>query len=145
MDHNTNGLLTEMIQVLREELQECGEMLARLDDWEAVPGILVDGELASAISLREQEMVIQKVLLRHRAVQRELALHLGILENAAFSEIIPCLPQEYRPLVRALADETESSGAAADRRMATLRNRLGAAMVRSENSVRQMQEYRILH
>lgn len=97
--------LKRLIHQLRDELQQYGEMLARLDQQqELVLSRAADDLFQSIDSVQAQAVAIQNARSRREKVQHELARELGI-EDPAFSNIIPALPGDYRPLVHALVSE----------------------------------------
>src|ERR1019366_413167 len=100
----TTGSLNKMIEALREELRQYGEMLARFDDQQKdLPGSV----LASVASLHDQGMVIQNTSRRREKAQRELARQLRRPEEASLREEVRLLPLSHQPMVRALMDESD--------------------------------------
>ncbi|HEU0009987.1 MAG TPA: hypothetical protein VFT34_09250 [Verrucomicrobiae bacterium] len=100
-----NRPLQQLIDALREELQQCGEMLAQLDeparlasanspgaDWPGQPR--ADALLAAR---EAREFSWQQLAW---AAQKPQAVSIG--------ELIPCLPRDHQPLVGALVEENES-------------------------------------
>lgn len=101
-----NELLQNLIEALREELKEYGEMLALLDQQQdlvthrqtqdllqCVTTVIAQAEtIAAARSEREQR-------------QRRLATQLGLPEDATFAALLPLLPAGYRSLTQALVQE----------------------------------------
>jgi flagellar biosynthesis/type III secretory pathway chaperone len=99
-------LLTNLIEALREELKQYGEMLALLDQQQqlviqrqaaALPEIV--GQVntqAGAITVARQE---------REQRQRHLARVLGLEENSGVTGLLARLPRDYQPLVAALLDE----------------------------------------
>lgn len=100
-----NRPLQQLIDALREELQQCGEILAQLDEpvrfasssatRAAWPGQLrADGLLAArdarAFSWQQLAWAAQKP------------------QAVSINELIPSLPQDHQPLVGALVEETEA-------------------------------------
>jgi len=101
--------LQNLIAALREELHEYGEMLARLDEQqELVMRREADGILQSVATIQEQGVVIQRA--REIRVQRqgELAQKLALKSDAEFSQIVPQLPEDYRPMINALVSENNA-------------------------------------
>jgi hypothetical protein len=98
--------LEHLIGALREELQQCGEMLARLDfHQDLVMRRQTDTLLESVADVQSQGTIIQETRRQREARQRELARALGLSDHATFAEMVPRLPEEYRPLVQALVQE----------------------------------------
>jgi hypothetical protein len=102
-----NELLNKLIEALREELRQCGEMLARFDDLkeEASPHPHPDAAALASVSLRNQGMAIQNARRKREEIQRRLARELGQPEDR---EIISSLPPSYQLLARALLDENKA-------------------------------------
>ncbi len=98
--------LESLISALREELQQCGEMLARLDfHQDLVIRRQTDTLLQSVAEIQSQGVIIQEARRHREACQHELARALGLGERASFAELVPVLPEDYRPLVQALVQE----------------------------------------
>jgi flagellar biosynthesis/type III secretory pathway chaperone len=98
--------LQNLIGALREELQEYGEMLARLDHHQdLVMRRQTDTLLDSVAQLEAQSAVIQAARDRRERARKELAQALGLSEDAPFADIGPLLPGDYRPLLVALVQE----------------------------------------
>lgn len=105
-----NDALENLIQALRDELQQYGEMLARLDQQQECVMSRRSEELLEAtggIEVQSQAMHLS----RHCRVelQAEVARSVGLAGDASFAEIIPKLPENYRPLVQALIQENNES------------------------------------
>jgi hypothetical protein len=111
--------LNDLIEALRAELKEQGEMLARFDDAEAQ--LLRDkpvAVLAETARLQEQENVVELTLRRRHRIQGKLACRLGLPKAAALADIISLLPRTHQPLVGALEEEnTELSARVQQRRL----------------------------
>jgi hypothetical protein len=100
------AILQNLINALREELQQYGEMLALLDCQSEIgrsPGS--DDLLQSISSINAQSAIIQLSRQSREDWQRQLTQHLELAEGANFAEILPRLPEPYRPLVVALVQE----------------------------------------
>lgn len=101
-----NVLLNSLIEAMREELKQYGEMLARLDHQQTlVMRRQTEDLLASVGSINAQAETIAAVRFEREQRQRQIARHLKLAETAAFAEIVPLLPADYRPLVQALVQE----------------------------------------
>ena len=98
--------LEDLIEALRGELQQYGEMLARFDDAAAnnTPD-LVEDSLVWVKPIQEQERILQLILRRRAGVQRQVTRCLGLPEDASLKRIIPLLPGQHQLQVRALMDE----------------------------------------
>lgn len=101
--------LQNLITALREELHEYGEMLARLDEQqELVMKREADGILQSVATIQDQGAVIQRARSVREKKQNELAGATGLPAGSEFAQLIPRLPEEYRPLVDALVQENNA-------------------------------------
>lgn len=104
-----NDLLHNLIEALREELKQYGEMLAVLEQQhQSVVQRQTNHLLQNVAEVNAQANVI--VAVRHEREQhrRNVARMLELEENASFAVIIPLLPADYRPLVQALVHENNS-------------------------------------
>lgn len=105
-----NDALEHLIQALREELQQYGEMLARLDQQqEHVTSRASEELLQSTAAIEVQSETIKLSRQTRVNCQAEVARELGFSSDATFAEIIPKLPGQYRPLVSALVQENNES------------------------------------
>jgi flagellar biosynthesis/type III secretory pathway chaperone len=98
--------LQHLISALREELQHYGEMLALLDrQQEFVVARTAEEVFQSIGPIQTQAWAIQNARAHREACRRLLAQDSQQTESAAFSILIPLLPPDYRPLVKALVEE----------------------------------------
>jgi flagellar biosynthesis/type III secretory pathway chaperone len=101
-----NDLLHNLIEALREELKQYGEMLAVLEQQQdTVVQRQANDLLQNVASVNAQADVIAAVRREREQHQRNVASQLGLDKDAAFQVIIPLLPANYRPLVQALVQE----------------------------------------
>jgi flagellar biosynthesis/type III secretory pathway chaperone len=101
-----NDLLPNLIEALREELKQYGEMLALLDQQQDRVMQRQTGELLAGVAtINEQTAIIAGTRLEREQRQRHLARVLLLPEDAGFAAITPRLPADYRPLVQALVQE----------------------------------------
>jgi flagellar biosynthesis/type III secretory pathway chaperone len=101
-----NTLLPKLIAALREELEQYGEMLARLDYQQQLVMHRQTADLFQSIAdINAQAGVIADTRHAREEQQRQIARLLNLPETAGFSEIVPVLPPDYRPLVQALVQE----------------------------------------
>ena len=99
-------LLDKLIFALREELQQYGEMLARLDDQqELVMRRAAEAVEQSVPMVQAQSTVIAQAREQRFAAHKSLCRSMGLPESTSFKERIPHLPVDYRPLVEALVQE----------------------------------------
>lgn len=95
-------LLKPLVEALRNELHQFGEMLARLDDTQAGTMRLAPDDLRF---VQEQGRVLEAARQEREARQRLLARHLRQPEDAELAGLIERISPDYRPLFRALVDE----------------------------------------
>jgi flagellar biosynthesis/type III secretory pathway chaperone len=101
-----NDLLSNLIEALREELKQYGEMLAVLDQQQAtVVQRHASDLLHNVAGINAQAEVIAAVRHEREQHQRHVARQLDLPDDADFGQIIPQLPPDYRPLVQALVQE----------------------------------------
>jgi len=101
-----NDLLHNLIEALREELKQYGEMLAVLEQQQDTVVRRQANDLLQNISqTHAQGDVIAAVRHERGQHQRNVARQLGLTEDAVFGDIIPRLQADYRPLVQALVQE----------------------------------------
>jgi len=99
--------LQQLIDSLRNELQQYGEMLALLDvQQELVSCHATPSVLNSVAAVEAQAAALTSARQSREHCQRQLAWALGRPEGEVFSELLPLLPAECRPLVAALVQET---------------------------------------
>jgi flagellar biosynthesis/type III secretory pathway chaperone len=95
-----------LVDALRDELQNYGEMLALLDRQQEYLVAREASEVFQSISLiKAQGAAILQSRARREAGRREVALDSGQMAEASFTVLIPLLPADYRPLMRALVEE----------------------------------------
>ena len=99
-------LLSNLIEALREELKQYGEMLALLDQQQQLVMLRQVADLPDNVNcVYAQAGVIAAARHERDQRQRHLARLLELPENAGFSLLIPLLPPDYQPLVDALVHE----------------------------------------
>lgn len=99
-------LLSNLIEALREELKQYGEMLALLDHQQQLVMRRQVAELPDNVnSVNSQAGVIAAARQEREQRRRHIARALEIAETSGFSILIPLLPADYRPLVDALVRE----------------------------------------
>lgn len=98
--------LQNLIEALRNELQQYGEMLALLEHQRQVALQSGTEEILRSISdINAQSISIQSARERRQRAQSQLAQVLKKPEAGRFSDLLPSLPDSYQPLVSALVDE----------------------------------------
>jgi len=101
-----NQLLTNLIEALREELKQYGEMLALLDhQQQRVMHRQTDDLLPSVAGVEAQADAVHAARREREQHQRHAARRLELSETAGFGELVPLLPADYQPLIRALVQE----------------------------------------
>jgi flagellar biosynthesis/type III secretory pathway chaperone len=104
-----NDLIHNLVEALREELKQYGEMLAMLEQQQqSVVQRQTQTLLQNVAEVNAQANIIAAV--RHEREQRRchVARRLQLEDNAGFAVIIPLLPADYRPLVQALVHENNA-------------------------------------
>ncbi len=98
-----------LINALREELQQYGEMLALLDrQQESVTSRAADDVFQSVSLIQAQGAAIQQARRRREECRRIVAQEATLPADATFAKLIPALQSAYRPLVGALVDENNA-------------------------------------
>jgi flagellar biosynthesis/type III secretory pathway chaperone len=101
-----NELLQNLIEALREELKEYGEMLALLEQQQQmVTHRQTQDLLQCAGSINLQAEAIAAARREREQRQREVARELNLGADASFNEVMPRLPAAFQPLVKALVQE----------------------------------------
>src|SRR5580692_4629047 len=104
-----NDLLHNLIEALREELKQYGEMLAVLEQQQqSVVQRQTHTLLQNVADINAQANVLAAVRHEREQHRRHVARQLGLEENTSFALIIPQLPPDYRPLVQALVHENNA-------------------------------------
>jgi len=99
-------LLSNLIESLREELKQYGEMLALLDQQQQFVMRRQTAALPENVNcINAQAEVLAGARHEREQRQRNLAKSLELPENTAFKILIPKLPADYQPLVDALVSE----------------------------------------
>jgi len=95
-----------LIDALREELQNYGEMLALLDRQQEYLIARAASEVFQSISLiKAQGGAIAQARVRREDCRRAVAEDVSQPREASFGELIPLLPADYQPLLQALVEE----------------------------------------
>ena len=103
-----NEPLNNLIESLREELKQYGEMLALLDqEQELVMHRQTIGISPCVTAINAQADTLQAVRQEREQRRRHLAHLLQVPEEISFKELISRLPAQYRPLIQALVEENK--------------------------------------
>ena len=98
--------LPNLIEALREELKEYGEMLALLDQEQTMVMTRQTQDLLQCVTaINAQSETVAAARREREQHQRHVARQLGLNEEAALTDLVPHLPAEYRPLLQALVQE----------------------------------------
>lgn len=101
-----NEQIELLINALREELGQYGEMLALLEQQQQlVMQRATDKLLQNLAAVNAQTSVIDVARRERERRQRELNALLQLPPDAKFADVLKILPEPYPPLVRALVDE----------------------------------------
>ena len=100
------ALLVGLLTALRQELEQYGEMLARLEQQqEYVIVRAAEDVLRSAGSIQEQMGTIQAARQEREKRQAEVASFLRLEGDPAFARLLPVLPAPYRVAIASLVRE----------------------------------------
>lgn len=103
-----NEQLNNLIEALREELKQYGEMLALLDQEQ---DLVMQRQTTSippcVAAINAQADTLQTVRFEREQRRRHLARTLQLCEDIGLRELTPRLPSEYQPLVQALVQENK--------------------------------------
>jgi hypothetical protein len=98
--------LAQLIDALRNELQQYGEMLALLEAQREVVARREPASVLNSISAVEAQSATIEAAQRAREThRRQLAWAVSSPDNVTFQQLLPLLPEQYRPLVTALVQE----------------------------------------
>ena len=98
--------IKHLIEALRDELKEYGEMLALLEEQqEHLMSRRADGVLESVGRINEQALVLKRTRMRREETQHHLACTVGHAECTGIFVLAQYLPADYRPLLTALVNE----------------------------------------
>jgi hypothetical protein len=99
-------ILNDLIHALRDELEQYGEMLARLDEQQEYAMRRAADELLMSVSaVQQQGERVRKARQARSQVLARLAESLALPGETPFSQITPLLPENHRLLIDALVQE----------------------------------------
>lgn len=102
-------LLSSYVEALRQEMQQYGEILARLDqEQEVIAGRGPEAILGSIAAVNAQTQVIEESRQHRLEVQRAVARELHQSEEAPLLELLPLLPAPHSLLIAALVAENNA-------------------------------------
>ncbi len=97
---------SDIVNALRRELEEYGEMLARLDrQQDAIVRRNSDDVLAGVTEIEAQAATLQDTRRSREEVQRQVARRLSRPEQATLNQLAETMPAHYQPLLHALIEE----------------------------------------
>ena len=98
--------IEKLINALREELQQYGEMLARLDDQQELVMRRAASEVLESVPLvQTQSAVLQQTREIRFNAMKSLCGKLRLPSETSFKDLLPNIPSDYRPLLEALVQE----------------------------------------
>ncbi len=101
-----NETLSNLIEALRDELKEYGELLALLDQQQGLIVQRASEDLLGCVARIEAETeTLHELRERRDRLRCCLALELGCSPSCPFTELIGLAPGDYRGLLQALVDE----------------------------------------
>lgn len=101
-----NPSIQDLIQALRMELQQYGELLARLDQQQdTVFRRDAEGVLDGSAAIESQASLVEQARRERELRRASVARSLGAPADAPFEQLLPLLHEDYRPLIQALVEE----------------------------------------
>src|ERR1700722_9133444 len=98
--------IQSLINALRGELEQYGEMLALLDRQRQYVTARAAEEVFQSIGLiKSQGVAIQNAREHREKCRAETARELLRADETTFADLIPLLPADYQPLLKALVEE----------------------------------------
>ena len=99
-------LIPRLIEALRHELHQYGEMLALLDHQQAAVMVrAADDVLQSVTAINDHVATVQVARQQRELCQTEVARALRKSDKTPFATLIPSLPEKFRSAVQALLQE----------------------------------------
>lgn len=98
-------ILQKLVEALRNELEEYGEMLALLEQQQETAGLRADDVIHTISAINAQGASIQKAREHRTSCQKQLSEKLDQPVDSSFAHLVPLLPHHYQPLVSALVQE----------------------------------------
>jgi flagellar biosynthesis/type III secretory pathway chaperone len=98
--------LKKLIEALRDELKNYGEMLVVLERQQEYLVTHAANEVSHSINqVQAQGMVVQQAREHREQCRRAVAKAAGQEADTCFTDLIPLMPPDYQPLLKALVDE----------------------------------------
>ena len=101
-----NDSITHLVEALREELKQYGEMLVLLDQQQDQVMHRQTANLMDTVAeVNAHADVIRAARHEREQRQRHIVRLLNLDESSGFAVLVPLLPAQYRPLIMALVQE----------------------------------------
>lgn len=98
--------LERLIETLREELTQYGELLALLEQQQdLIVSRSAEGLLENLGAINAQVPIVAAARQKRDQLRKELAAALGQPGSVSFRQVLSHVPKEYRPLLEALVEE----------------------------------------
>ena len=98
--------LEKLIETLREELTQYGELLALLEQQQdLIVSRSAEGLLENLGAINAQVPIVAAARQNRDKLRKELAVAMGQATTISFRQLISLTPREYQPLLEALVDE----------------------------------------
>jgi flagellar biosynthesis chaperone FliJ len=98
-------ILQKLIEALRNELEQYGEMLALLEQQQEAAGLGADVVMHTIASINAQGATIDYARAQRKRCQRDLSEDICQPHDSSFAHLIPLMPPNYQPLLKALVQE----------------------------------------
>lgn len=102
--------IERLVERLREELKQYGELMALLDRQQELVLLRdADGIQSTAEQIDQQSVILEELKTLRQGVQEQVAQALGLEKPNKIEALIPYLPEAYRPLIKALVEDNNLS------------------------------------
>ena len=100
----------QLVDALREELKQYGEVMALLEQQQQlVMERNAEGIQTVAERIDRESTILEQCKDSREVIQKSIAQELNLEDTHEFHQIIPMLPGDYQPLVKALIEENNHS------------------------------------
>ena len=100
----------QLVEALREELKQYGELMAMLEQQQQlVIERNAEGIQAIAEKIDHESTILEQCKASREVIQKTIARDLDLANDNDFQKIVPMLPDDYQPLVKALIEENNHS------------------------------------
>ena len=108
-DTNLNSVIEPLIESLRKGIVQRGELLALQQEQQ---DLIFSGKVTElAENTNQSNQLEQKLTQIHQATEQAkgtMVTQMGLPQETTFEQMIDKLPEEYRPLLKALKDENNA-------------------------------------